>query len=331
MAALTTAIIAGAAVAGAATAGYGAYQASEAKDKASQAAQQQAQLAAMQTAIANQQTQLQSHYAISQSQLQAGFATGQAQTSAQFAAQEGALNIEGAQATLAASEQSSRINQGIIQSQQAIEGQRMQAMELDARRQRMENLRQAQRARAMGTIAATSQGALFSTGLQGGRGQISGQTGVNALGIQQNLEIGRNIFAQNAQISQGQIANENLRLSLARQQASLQTRDTQLKSMYAQTQAGATTDYYAQGAAAQSEFSMRNAALTTQYATYGGQINTQQGQIAASQGQQAFGQSLIGAGASTFSAGATFANIAPSLFNPSVTPTVQATGNNTYP
>ena len=330
MAAITTALIAGAAVVGAGTAAYGAYEASQGRDKAAAAAQAQSQAASVQNAVSIQQQQLQAQYAISQSDLQAQYAIGQSQSSAQFAGQETALNIEGAQASLLASEQSFGINQGIIRAQQNIGAQRMQAMEIDARRKQMDNLRQAQRARALGTIAASAQGALFSTGLQGGRGQISGQANVNQLGITQNLEIGRNIFTQNAAISRGRLAQGELDLSLARQRASLQTRDTQLKSLYAQTQADVTSQYYATAAAQQSAFMQQNATLSTMFTKAGGQINTQQGQVAAGQGQASFGQSLIGAGAGIFQAGVTGANVFPNLFG-GTTPTVQSTGVNTYP
>lgn len=304
-----------AALVSAGTAAYGAYEKSEGNAKQEQAALAQSQAAAVQNAISIQQTQLQSQYAISQSALQASYQTGQAQQSAQFAAQQTALNIEGAQASLAATESSVAINKSIIQASQNIEAQRMQAMELDARRKQMDNLRIAQRTRALATISATSQGALFGSGISGGRAAIQGQTGVNQLGIQQNLQLGRNIFAQNAAITQGRIASSDLQLSLARQQASLQTRDAQLKSLYAQTQADTMSSYYATNAAAQAQYSQQNASLTTAFAGAGGTINTAQGQIAAGQGQSQFGGSLISAAPTILSAGVTANNVFPNLFS----------------
>jgi hypothetical protein len=79
---------------------------------------------------------------------------------------------------------------------------RMQAMELSARRQQMEVVRNQQRARSLALTVANSQGAQFGSGLSGGYGQIAGQTGVNLLGISQNLGFGEQMFALNNQLSQ---------------------------------------------------------------------------------------------------------------------------------
>jgi len=81
------------------------------------------------------------------------------------------------------------------------EEQRHKAMVLQARRQSTEIVRNQQRANAMALNAATNQGAQLGTGLQGGYGQISGQTATNLAGVNQNLEIGNNTFEINKQIS----------------------------------------------------------------------------------------------------------------------------------
>lgn len=81
------------------------------------------------------------------------------------------------------------------------EEQRHKAMVLQARRQSTEIMRNQQRANAMALNAATNQGAQLGTGLQGGYGQISGQTATNLAGVNQNLEIGNNMFEINKQIS----------------------------------------------------------------------------------------------------------------------------------
>src|SRR3990167_1938087 len=88
-----------------------------------------------------------------------------------------------------------------IQAQQRAEDARKKQMELDAIRRSREVIRQQQRARAAAITNATSQGAQFGSGIPGGYGQIGGQTGVNLLGIGQNLQIGRDIFAANADLS----------------------------------------------------------------------------------------------------------------------------------
>ena len=79
---------------------------------------------------------------------------------------------------------------------------RQKAMEISARRQSMETLRNQQRARAMALTNASSQGAQFGSGLAGGYGQISGQSGVNLLGVSQALGAGQQMFGLNNQINQ---------------------------------------------------------------------------------------------------------------------------------
>lgn len=83
-----------------------------------------------------------------------------------------------------------------------INAQKKQQMELNGRRSLLENFRNAQRLRAQGTNAAVNQGAQFGSGLQGGLAQNTSQANYNALGVTQNLEIGRNIFGLNDKISQ---------------------------------------------------------------------------------------------------------------------------------
>lgn len=120
-----------------------------------------------------------------------------------FAAQQAA---EGAQVQVQGAAQQNAATKAITGLEQQTEEQRFAAMELDARRQTLEAIRQGQRARALGLTAATAQGAGYGSGLQGGYGQIQGQTGQNLLGIGQNLEIGRNIFGINSQITQQRLA-----------------------------------------------------------------------------------------------------------------------------
>lgn len=108
-----------------------------------------------------------------------------------------------------AQQESAAANAKIAGLQQGIEAQKFRAMELDASRRSLESIRAGQRARASGLAAATSQGAGSGSGLQGGYGNISGQMGTSLVGIGQNLEIGRNIFGLNAQISEQKIAIAN--------------------------------------------------------------------------------------------------------------------------
>lgn len=119
------------------------------------------------------------------------------------------LSIYGASKQQESSKAYNEAQKKQIELEQKVEAQKRQAMELDARRKSLENIRQIQRMRALALTNATSQGAAQGSGLQGGYGQISGQGGWNALGINQNLQIGENIFDINAQISQQKIAMAN--------------------------------------------------------------------------------------------------------------------------
>lgn len=103
----------------------------------------------------------------------------------------------------------------IIAGERRVEEQRMKAMELDARRKRVEQFRNQQRASAMAMMNANNQGAILGSGIQGGLAQISGATGSNVLGIDQNLEIGRNIFDINSQISNSKIAMADAQSTVA--------------------------------------------------------------------------------------------------------------------
>jgi len=107
----------------------------------------------------------------------------------------------GASASSKYAEEASAAQKEISKLERQTEAQRRQQMELNASRQKMELFRNSQRARALALTNATSQGASKGSGLQGGYGQISGDTNTNLLGINQNLMIGRNIFDINNLIS----------------------------------------------------------------------------------------------------------------------------------
>lgn len=97
--------------------------------------------------------------------------------------------------------QASQINQKIAVDEGRINEQKRQQMELEGRRSQMEVFRNAQRLRAQATAAATNQGATFGSGIAGGLAQVTDQASTNLVGIGQNLEIGRNIFDINADVS----------------------------------------------------------------------------------------------------------------------------------
>jgi len=112
------------------------------------------------------------------------------------------MQIFGGASAAADQQRAYEIQQKISGVETQVNDQRKQQMNLDSQRQQLEIVRNSQRARSMALNSATNQGAQFGTGLQGGYGQISGQTNTNLLANSQNLEIGNNIFGLNNQISQ---------------------------------------------------------------------------------------------------------------------------------
>lgn len=107
-------------------------------------------------------------------------------------------------------QQQAKLSQDEAQQELGINQQKQQAMELDASRRQMENFRNIQRARAQGVNAAVSQGAQYGSGLQGGQAAAQDQGQVNALGISQNLQIGRAIGQFNNNISNDKMQNAAL-------------------------------------------------------------------------------------------------------------------------
>jgi hypothetical protein len=77
------------------------------------------------------------------------------------------------------------------------EDNRKAQMTLDASRQRREAIRQGIVARSQALFNANNQGAEAGSGLPGGYGQIQGETGRQTTAINQNEQIGANIFSAN--------------------------------------------------------------------------------------------------------------------------------------
>lgn len=112
------------------------------------------------------------------------------------------MQIFGGFSQAAKAKEAAGVNQDIARQEMAINAAKSRQMELEAKRTQMQNIRNAQRARAMATQAATTQGAQFGTGLQGGLAQIQAQMGFNMLGVDQALATGREINKYNDAISQ---------------------------------------------------------------------------------------------------------------------------------
>lgn len=106
------------------------------------------------------------------------------------------MNYRGQQAQAAA-------NQESLAAQRKAEEERKKAMELDSTRRTREMIRQQIASRSIGLSQATNQGANAegSSAVPGVYGGASGRMGVNQLGNNQNLEIGRNIFGFNMEQS----------------------------------------------------------------------------------------------------------------------------------
>lgn len=120
-----------------------------------------------------------------------------------------ALSAAGAYGQYSAGKDASASQQAMIAEQQKQERIRKRAMELDAQRKTMEVIRTQQRARALALTNATAQNAGQGSGLQGGYGQIAGQSGTNLTGINTALQTGRQMFASNMNMTtlQGQYAD----------------------------------------------------------------------------------------------------------------------------
>jgi len=116
------------------------------------------------------------------------------------------MSIYGSVQQSKAAKQQAAAQQQMIAAEKEAEEARRRQMELDARRKSMEVIRNQQRARSLALAAASNQGALLGSGLQGGYAQIAGQTGVNIAGIQQNLALGRDIFSANEDLSNAKMA-----------------------------------------------------------------------------------------------------------------------------
>jgi hypothetical protein len=110
-----------------------------------------------------------------------------------------AVAYSGMQQQKEAQQKQAEAQQQALDFQQQAESKREQAMKLDAERRQREIVRQGVAARSMALATATTQGAAAngSSALGGAYGQISGRTGVNALGINQQSEIGSSMFALN--------------------------------------------------------------------------------------------------------------------------------------
>lgn len=283
---------------GVASAGFGIYNQMEGAEEAEEGRRLQQQGAQLQAEGARQLHEL---------------SVEQSGVSKQYAARERDLNIQAADQSVAAAAASRDINRNIVGYERQAEAQRFQAMELDARRKQTEMIRNQQRARSLALSSATAQGSSRGSGLQGGYAQISGQTGFNLMGVQQNLEIGRNIFNINSAITDQKLAFADLEFNYAQQRAAQQTAKSNLMYDYALTNA---------------DFTTRQSAIQTQYNVQGQSlINMGAGQVSAGQSQMSLGSSFLGAATGLASMGNMLGTVGPSLWGSSPSTVYGAAGS----
>lgn len=226
---------------------------------------------------------------------QAGISKEQAAASVTFAGRERDVNNLASTQALTAAGQSKNIQTGVIAQERAIQESQRQAMELGARRQSLEIIRNQQRGRALALTTNVAQGGSGavngSSALGGAYGQISGQSGVNMLGVQQNLQVGRDIYSANQNISNSRVDMANLEFQYAQQQAANQTSKSNL-----------TYDYAVSNAA----FQTRLADTQTLMSQGQGIVNQGQGQVGMGQSQSQMGSSMFQAGPNIFGMGQSF-------------------------
>jgi hypothetical protein len=108
-----------------------------------------------------------------------------------------AASIAGTIVAYQGAQKQAKAQKQALAHQMRAEELRKRQMEIDSTRKQRQMIRESQQARAKALAVSTAQGSADSTGLQGAYGQISGQSGVNVLGVRQNEEIGAGIFEQN--------------------------------------------------------------------------------------------------------------------------------------
>lgn len=111
------------------------------------------------------------------------------------------MQIFGGMKSSEISHEQAQVSQDEALQESRISDLKQQQMEMEGNRQKLEQVRVAQRASALAQARATNQGAQFGSGLQGGLAQVTDQSLVNITGVNNALEIGRGINIYNKNIS----------------------------------------------------------------------------------------------------------------------------------
>lgn len=117
-----------------------------------------------------------------------------------------ALSAVGTFMSVSAAQASASANRDIAASQQQANQISLRAMEVESRRRQLETIRQGQIAKSQSTAVATAQNAQLGSGLQGGIAQVSGEQNFNLLGLNQNLDLGKEMASVNNRISQDRMS-----------------------------------------------------------------------------------------------------------------------------
>lgn len=116
----------------------------------------------------------------------------------------GLAGLAGTAATLAGTAMQFKGQSDAAEGERRAERIRQAQMNVEAQRQRRQIVRQAVIARAEAQSNATAQGAAQGSGLAGGLGQIQGQSGTAAADVNQNQQLGTQMFGANRAIARGQ-------------------------------------------------------------------------------------------------------------------------------
>lgn len=126
-----------------------------------------------------------------------------------------ALQIFGGVKSASNAKEQAAVSQQISGYERDENNVRQQAMQLSARRQQVEIFRNAQRMRAAGINAAVNQGASGGSGLQGALSYNTSQALWNSQGVNQNLDLGQQMFGIDNQISGARVRSSQLQSQAA--------------------------------------------------------------------------------------------------------------------
>ena len=118
-----------------------------------------------------------------------------------------ALSATGTVTSMIGASEQGDAQQQMLTIQAQEQKQRQNLFEIEQQRKRVEDLRNAQQATSVGRARAANQGAQFGSGLLGGMAQVQGESNYNILGINQNTQIGENMFSLDQQLTQAKIAS----------------------------------------------------------------------------------------------------------------------------